>query len=162
MKNMKSQISQKLSLCLIMLAAVMAACTPVTTPNMPVDSGGQATQTGPKGENLVIRENAEVQEIHINFMESFPLQVSVTINGMLPDGCTSIHGTQVLRDLETGNFNINILTERPEDAICTQVLTPFEITVPLDVLGLPEGTYMVNVYGHYAGFTFDKDNVLPD
>jgi inhibitor of cysteine peptidase len=161
MKDMKNNMSCKIIVCLIIIAAVLAACTPAA-PNMPVDSGGQATQPGQRGDELVIEENAGVQEIRVNLMESFPLQVSVTIRGMLPDGCTSIHGTQVERDLEKGTFEITILTERPKDAVCVQVLTPFETTVPLDVLGLPAGVYIVNVYDKSASFMFDQDNLLPD
>jgi len=162
MKYIKNQMSQKLSLCLVMIATVLAACTPAAAPSMPVDSGGQATPPGQKADDLVIEENADVQEIQVNLLESFPLQVSVTIRGMLPDGCTGIHGTQVERDLEKGTFDITILTERPKDAVCIQVLTPFETTVPLDVLGLPAGTYLVNVYEQFASFTFDQDNVMKD
>jgi len=154
-------VYRKLSLGLVLLFTLLAACTPVA-PDMPADSGGQATQAGLKEDELVIEENADVQEVQVNLMESFPLQVSITIKGMLPDGCTSIHGTQVESNLETGTFDITIQTERPKDAMCIQVLTPFETTVPLDVLGLPAGVYIVNVYDKSASFMFDQDNLLPD
>lgn len=152
-------MSFKITVCLVIIATILAACKPAA-PSMPADSGGQATQPSKNADELVIEENADVQEIRVNLMESFPLQVSVTIKGMLPDGCTSVHGTQIESDLKKGTFDITILTERPKDAVCIQVLTPFETNVPLDVLGLPAGTYLVNVHDQAASFTFDQDNVL--
>jgi len=152
MKHFSKSTSLRLILCALLLTVSLAACSPGT--------GQQPTQPAQNGDNLLIKENADVRGITVNLMESFPLQVSVTIEGVLPDGCTSIHGTQVARDLEKGTFDITIQTERPKDAMCIQVLTPFEITVPLDVLGLKAGTFTVNVYDQSATFTFEQDNVL--
>jgi len=149
-------------MCLIILGTILAACAAVAAPDLPADHGGQATQPSKSADEIVIGENADVQEVHVNLMESFPLQVSITIKGTLPDGCSSIHGTKVESDTEKGTFDITILTERPKDAVCIQVLTPFETTVPLDVLGLPAGVYIVNVYDQSASFMFDQDNVIPD
>jgi len=93
-------------------------------------------------------------------MESFPLQVNIKITGNLPDGCTTIHQTESERDGNT--FRIKILTLREKYSMCTQALVPFEVTVPLDVVGLPAGTYRVMVYDVVTEFTFTQDNIIQD
>ena len=101
-----------------------------------------------------------VDEISLNVMESFPLQVSVTVRGNLPDGCTEIADSEVERE---GNaFTVKITTRRSKDAVCTQALVPFEKNISLDVYGLPAGTYTVKVYNQSAEFNFDMDNSLPE
>ncbi|HEY60650.1 MAG TPA: hypothetical protein G4N92_08220 [Anaerolineae bacterium] len=103
-------------------------------------------------------ENAIVEKIDVYFLESWPLQVSVAVHGYLPDGCTQIYQSESL--LAGNEFTIRIVTIRQKDVMCTQALVPFEEYVPLDVYGLPAGTYYIDAYGKSADFTFDVDNAL--
>lgn len=102
---------------------------------------------------------ARVDEVEIVFLESFPLQVHAIVRGTLADGCTRLGEIDVERVGQT--FEIQIGTERPEEAVCIQVEMEFEETVPLDVYGLPAGDYLVRANGVEAGFSFAQDNVLP-
>ena len=95
-------------------------------------------------------------------MESFPVQVSVTVSGDLPDGCTPIDQVNQRRDLDTRTFWVEITTLRKAGAACTEALVPFGENISLDVYGLPAGTYAVDVNGVTASFTLDVDNVLPE
>ncbi|GJM42859.1 MAG: hypothetical protein DHS20C20_31410 [Ardenticatenaceae bacterium] len=90
-------------------------------------------------------------------MESFPVQVNVRARGDLPDGCTSIDNVATTQQGTT--FNINITTLRQTGELCTEALVPFEETISLEVLGLPAGTYAVNVNGINGSFTLQVDNV---
>ena len=98
-----------------------------------------------------------VDDLKINIMESFPVQVSATVVGNLPDGCTRIVDSKAEMIDET-TFELRIITERPEDMMCTMALVPFEEHINLDVEGLPAGTYTVNGFGLENSFTFDMDN----
>lgn len=131
-------------------------------PNQPVSSDDPSPMpTAPLNEaDYLFGEVNMVDEISINIMESFPLQVSVTVRGSLPDGCTEIAESEAEREENT--FTVRITTRRPKDAMCTQALVPFEENVSLDVYGLPAGTYQVEVYGLTDSFTFDMDNSLPE
>jgi len=40
------------------------------------------------------------------------------------------------------------------------VLAPFEETIPLEVYGLPAGTYTVEVNGAQGTFDLEMDNIL--
>lgn len=99
---------------------------------------------------------ATIDSLNVNIMESMPVQVSVLVKGFLSDGCTSIH--RVDRKKEGNTFIIDVFTERPKDAMCTQALVPFEQTVPLDVQGLSAGTYKVKVHDREASFTLEANN----
>ena len=100
---------------------------------------------------------ALVDEIDILILESFPVQINVIARGNLPDPCTEI--SEVLQEREGDTFFITIKTYR-SPGFCIQVLAPFEEIIPLEVYGLPAGTYTVNVNGVQDTFDLEVDNIL--
>jgi hypothetical protein len=125
----------------------VSSTTPTAEPTV------EATALG----KVITGENAIVEDLQIMILESFPVQVRTVIRGSLPDGCTSIKEINPTRDGKA--FNIQIITERPAEAMCTEALVPFEESVSLDVYGLPAGTYAVKAGDQTASFTLDVDNV---
>lgn len=101
---------------------------------------------------------AVVESVEVLLLESFPVQVRALVRGYLPDGCTTLGDWSVSREGDT--FKVTLLTTRPRDAMCTEALVPFETSIPLEALGLPAGTYGVEVNGAPAHFTLAVDNVL--
>ena len=99
---------------------------------------------------------APVEEIEIVILESFPVQVHVIASGNLPDPCTEI--SEVLQEREGNTFFITIKTYR-SPGLCIQVLAPFEEIIPLEVYGLPAGTYIVDVNGVQDIFVLEVDNI---
>ncbi|HKK83358.1 MAG TPA: hypothetical protein VJ958_03930 [Atribacterota bacterium] len=99
---------------------------------------------------------ATVTEIDILILESFPVQVHVVAKGYLPNPCTQID--EIIKSREGNDFTVTIKT-KTSPGPCIQVIQPFEETIPLDVYGLPAGTYNVNVNGIEDSFTFDIDNI---
>jgi inhibitor of cysteine peptidase len=100
---------------------------------------------------------ASVDEIDILILESFPVQINVIAKGNLPDPCTEI--SEVLQEKEGNTFFITIKTYS-FSGFCIQVLAPFEEIIPLEVYGLPAGTYTVDVNGVQATFDLLVDNIL--
>ena len=100
---------------------------------------------------------ALVDEIEILILESFPVQINVIARGNLPDPCTEI--SEVLQEREDDTFFITIKTYR-SPGFCIQVLAPFEEIIPLEVYGLPAGTYTVDVNGVQGTFDLLVDNIL--
>ncbi len=151
------------------LAAVLllSACTLGAQP--PADggepAGGQAasppaaagTET-PAGEGG-LPAGVFIEQVEVVIMESFPVQVAAIVRGSLPDACTAITGVDATR--QDNLFEITLKAEQPAGAACAEVLTPFEERVPLDVEGLPAGTYMVDVNGVQRAFTLALDNTAP-
>ena len=154
---------------LLVTIFALSACTgksiPKNTPvpsNTPASSDAPISSTTPQPHKPAIdygvyQQNAYVDSIQINIMESFPLQVSVTLQGNLPDGCTHLLSSKALKTDET-IFEVFIYTVRDPKAICTMALVPFQETVSLDVAELVAGTYTVKAYDLSTTFTFDQDN----
>ncbi len=104
--------------------------------------------------------DAVLQSMLLNIMESFPIQISVSLDGYLPNGCIKIKEINVLHDEET--FYVRIITKRPAgDVFCTTAIVPFDETVSLAVEGLPAGEYTVQCGEFSEVFTFDQDNEAP-
>lgn len=104
--------------------------------------------------------NAPVEDIEIMILESFPVQVNLNVKGYLPDSCTDIH--TITKEKDGNTFFVNITTIRPADAICAQVIVPFEEKISLDVYGLKAGIYNVSVNNIKGTFILEMDNILSE
>ncbi len=102
---------------------------------------------------------ADVASIDIQIIGAGPAQIQVLVRGNLSDGCTTISEINMVQ--QNTNFVGTITTSRPADAICTEVLVPFERVIPLETEGLPAGTYTVSVNGVNSSFVLENDNVPP-
>lgn len=111
----------------------------------------------PSGQTFT-RGFAHIEGIEIFLLESFPVQVHVRISGLLQDSCTARDDTTQWRSGNT--FFVRITTIRPTDALCADMVTPFEERMALDVYGIPAGTYRVDVNGVQDTFTLTMDNVI--
>lgn len=105
---------------------------------------------------------AHIEEVEVQLLESFPVQVRVVIRGELQDACTEIEELTQRFEAEEDTFWIEVNAVRTTDDPCAEVLVPFEERVSLDVYGLPAGTYTVNVNGAKETFTLETDNAPAD
>jgi hypothetical protein len=122
-----------------------------------------ATNTPPPTEevsNEPLTVEVSVESLDILILESFPVQVNVIVSGNLPNGCATLNEPRPRREGNT--FVINLSASQLPDEVCTQALVPFDQVIPLDVAGLPAGTYTVSVNGTTDTFTLDVDNVLSE
>ncbi len=137
---------------LVLVAALVAGCSLLP--------GGAASEDGPTPEPTVggtIEGTANVETVDLLIMESFPVQVRAEVSGYLPDGCTELGNWTVERNGST--FSVLLPTERPADAVCTEALESFQVSIPLEVLGLEAGTYTVDVNGVTETFELAVDNI---
>lgn len=142
---------------LVCALVVLAACSATAG-----DSVATPT-TGPTAEPTLgsmepTRGQAVVNSIDVQILESFPVQVNVVARGDLPDSCTQID--EIITQQANDTFRVAVTTLRQPTPVCTQAIVPFEQSIPLDVVGLPAGTYNVTVNGVQGSFTLDVDNVL--
>lgn len=114
----------------------------------PVDVGK------PVGDGL-----APVDEVNVIIMESLPGTAAAIARGHLADGCTSIVDALMMIDEQAGLFKVTLGTYRDPEAMCTMALVPFEEVIELPILGLPAGTYTVEVNGVATTFELAVDNV---
>jgi hypothetical protein len=112
---------------------------------------------GPPPETPPITK-ADVQSVEIQILESFPVQANAIAHGQLPDaGCTTIAGVSQSRSGNT--FTVTLTTKLDPNALCSQVITPFEYVIPLDVSSLLPAQYIVNLNGVEAAF--ELPNIQP-
>lgn len=106
------------------------------------------------------RGNAVVQALMVDVIESFPVQVSVTLEGYLPDGCTIIDEISSSRQGQI--FTIDLSASRPSgNIVCTMAIVPFRERIDLDVQGLLAGEYIVRYAGFSETFILNVDNESP-
>ena len=137
-------------------AALIDSANSVYYANVQLTDNGDGTLSVTAGEpqNLV-----SVDAVQVMIMESFPVQVSVSVSGNKSVPCVELLPAAVAR---TDNVFTVVLAETvlgPAES-CIAVLDPFEVSVSLDVLGLSAGDYTVMVNGVEASFTLDMDNSL--
>lgn len=131
---------------IFLVMVLVVSCTP----------GGQFELTGTPGGTL--EGLASIDSVEVVLLESFPLQAQAVVKGNLPDGCTQIK--EATTTFENNTFHVNLTTERTAETSCTQALVPFEEIIPLDVTGLLQGDYTVDVNGVTETFELLTDNLL--
>ncbi len=141
MSNIKRVV--KLAALVLLVSVVLMAFAPVLSKQL----GGSPNASA-----------VTVERIEIIIMESLPASVGVHVYGYLPDPCTVID--MIVQQRVDNRFEVEIVATGDPDALCIQVIEPFDIMVSLDVLGLPAGVYTVDVHGVTGEFTFAIDNVL--
>jgi hypothetical protein len=159
-----------MALSFLALGILLSACVPQNAPG--ATPGPTATAiprptataipaptstTAPTPEVL---EDVVVERIEVRILESFPVQVHVIVYGQLPDACSLIDKVEQTREGDT--FRVTLEIARRADARCAPNPTPFEHTVPLEVMGLKAGSYTVDVHGVSETLTLAVDNVPLD
>ncbi len=73
------------------------------------------------------------------------------VEGHYPDACSRVSDVQQKFDGST--FNIELMVDRPEDLMCAQMLSPFNVLILLEMGGAMPGEYTVDVNGVTSAFT---------
>ena len=111
--------------------------------------GAPACTTGPTSE--ILEGLAFVSTVDVTVSETGPLVVEVLATGNLSDPCTALESIE--QERSDREFTIRMTTVRDRDALCAQVLVPFEERFLLEQAGLPPDDYTVTVNGVSASFT---------
>jgi len=77
-------------------------------------------------------------------LESYPLQFTLHLKGSLPTPCHQLRVTVQQPDAQNV-IQIDVYSVVKSEQICTQVLEPFEVSVPLG--SFPSGKYTVRING---------------
>jgi hypothetical protein len=91
-----------------------------------------------------------VNDVMIEVGRGSPLPVHAVISANLPKSCGQLGEMQMHRE---GNvFYVRLIAELPAQTDCNNDPLPLRVEVPLNISGLPEGTYEVVVNGVSATF----------
>ena len=124
--------------CIVQFAAVISAICFTGCAN--IDDILEDIGAPPEGDGTIIA-NMPIQEIEVLLAESDPVQVTVEVNGWLPDSCTAHHETHLTQEENT--ITIQITTTRPKDFACATVVTEYQERISIGTL--PAGDYKVIV-----------------
>lgn len=128
-----------MALVIVIAAGLLIGCQ--------AETDGQGPDTD--GQDVEI-SLAPIHEVRVNIAESDPPQVFIYIKGGLADGATTFHEAKVER---TGNtITITVTTQRPKDAVATQVYGYFEENVALGIDFTSGETYIVIVNDQTTSF----------
>ncbi len=102
-------------------------------------------------DNQLIIADMPIAGIEVLLAASDPVQVTVEVNGWLPDSCTAHHETHQAQEGNT--ITIQITTTRPRDLACATVVTEYQENVSIGTL--PAGDYTVIVNDVEQQFRLD-------
>jgi inhibitor of cysteine peptidase len=95
---------------------------------------------------------AVTTSVEVLILESFPVQVHARLTGELGDACTAL--LPIAQTRNGHQIALTVQSQRPQDAICAQILSVFEEVVVLEGV-FPSGHYVLEVNGVATPFTID-------
>ena len=143
----------------MLIAAVLAACSPVGEPNDAVEHNVDDPQVPAEEEDVTPPNNAVYAPVTVNtadvlIMESYPIQVAVTVSGTKPTPCNHVR-EQVAAPNADNEIHISLDSWADPALSCVQVLAEFEQRIPLPLSDIADGSYTVWVNGEQVGeFTY--------
>jgi hypothetical protein len=137
---MKQQ--RMLTLVFSLLLLVLSACGDV-------GHAAEATPLVP----LPHLDTVSVEQVSVQVLQSYPVAVSVTARGELPDACALVDRVEQRREGDL--LEIHLTLARQPDARCAPTPTLFETVFALDVAGLSAGRYTVRVDGVEDSFELE-------
>lgn len=91
-----------------------------------------------------------VSELSVVSGVGSPLPIHIALTAELPRTCGQLGEMQIKRDGNT--FFVRLIAEIPAQTECNNDKLPMHVKIPMNIAGLPEGTYEVNVNGAVTSF----------
>jgi hypothetical protein len=107
------------------------------------------------------RRPAQVDSLALSVADSFPLQVTVSLAGVLPDACTELEALLQRFDPESRTYRLELTSRRDPGAACAQVVSEYAISVPLLKAGLASGEFRVEAHDRTASFAIEPLGEFP-
>jgi hypothetical protein len=86
-----------------------------------------------------------VDDINIEVGVGSPIPVHTVVSLSLPNTCAQLGEIRLHREERT--FYIRLIADIAERAECKADEIPFRLEIPLNMVNLPEGQYIINVNG---------------
>jgi len=137
------------------LTLILNACSPFTITSV---SGEQPTPIVEYDSPSAGNQAVTVDQVEVEVGVGSPIPVRVIVSANLPDPCSQVEHTEIKQD---GSNFIITLSATPDvggPAVdgCIKDALPFKMGIPLNVVGLPAGSYAVTVNGSRADFKLDS------
>lgn len=118
---------------------------PGTAPSTPVASPAASPGATPVGQSPM-----PITDVKVRILKTSPARAQAIVTGELRDSCSKPGAISQQRQGKT--VTVTILETRPPNAMCAQVITPYNVTIPLDG-DFPPGEYTLNVNDFAVTFT---------
>jgi hypothetical protein len=117
------------------------------SPSISEDGGGNLLLPQP-GDAGLSRGNVYLESTDLLILESYPIQFNLYLSGNLPTPCNQLR-VQVNEPDAENRIYIEVYSVSDPNAMCVQVLEPFDTTISLG--SFPTGHYTVFVNGEMIG-----------
>jgi hypothetical protein len=117
--------------------------------NFTLESGGSGSSLR-TADMPISKSDIQVESVNMEVGVGSPIPVHAIVSGNLPSACTQLGEVRVHRDGTT--FFVRLVADLPAQTDCNEDLIPFRLEVPLNIVNMPEGLYVVNVNGVTANF----------
>jgi hypothetical protein len=125
---------------------------------LPLLGAGCGVQAGPRVlppsvEPGMLRAAVTPAQTEILLLETFPVQVRLSVAGDLPNPCAHL-GWSVSPGDDQGRIEVALYADQPAGEACIQLLAPYAETIPL-------GTFESGSYGVFVNGQQVEEFVLP-
>lgn len=96
------------------------------------------------------RQPVYVDSAELLIAESFPVQVHLHLSGNLPTPCHVFYAEVAEPDAQN-RIEVTAYSSVAADAVCAQVLQPFEENIAIPMSGATDGTYSLWLNGEQVG-----------
>lgn len=138
----------------IFLGLVLAACAGADSPVTLQPGDPQPVPTATRDLGDMQEGPVFIDSANLLIMESYPVQINLHLVGNLPTPCHQFQAEVAAPDSEN-QIKVRVYSLVNPAVMCTQVLQPFDETVPIPMTGAADGNYSVWVNGELVGeFTY--------
>jgi hypothetical protein len=132
----------------LLCLGLLMACAPAAPPGMPEPSPAANPYAPRPGDAALARGAVFIDSAQVLVMESYPIQISVGLDGNLPTPCHELRAIVPAPD-SSNRIAIEVYTVVDPNLACIQVLRPFGAVLPLGTF--PPGHYIVKINGEVVG-----------
>ncbi len=130
---------------LILSACAPAAADPILPIETPAPQAAEPLYLPRPEDSKLTRGEVLLESTNLLTLESFPLQFTLNLNGSLPTPCHLLRVAVSEPDSEN-KILLDVYSLTNPDLICTQIIKPFEVNIPLG--SFPTGHYTLWVNGN--------------
>jgi hypothetical protein len=103
------------------------------------------TSSMPAADSAITKDEARVDDINIQVGVGSPIPVHAVVSMSLPNTCAQLGEIRLHREAST--FYVRLVADIAERADCKADEIPFRLEIPLNMVNLPDGQYIINVNG---------------
>lgn len=150
---------KKLLFLILIGVFAISACSPILITNSSGQQPVPVIEEAPVDEPASVSpdilpitgyQSVEVVNVAVEVGVGSPIPVFVDIGAHLPDRCAQVEFVEVIQD--GALFKIHAGTIPSQETNCVADTVPFRMKLPLNVVGLPAGSYAVEVNSVRADF----------